>query len=84
MRADFEGPIGKNKRGSWLVAFRKSYWQYILNRIDFASGLMFGFTDGQARLTYDLTPKHTVFLSDVEGASDVNRTLLAMNSGSIR
>jgi len=72
----FEGPIGKNKRGSWLVAFRKSYLQYILNRIDFGdqAPMSFGFTDGQARLTYDLTPKHTVFLSDVEGASDVNRT----------
>jgi Carboxypeptidase regulatory-like domain len=72
----FEGPIGKNKRGSWLVAFRKSYLQYILNRIDFGdqAPMSFGFTDGQARLTYDLTPKHTIFLSDVEGASDVNRT----------
>jgi hypothetical protein len=72
----FEGPIGKNKRGSWLVSFRKSYLQYILNRIDFGdqAPMSFGFTDGQARLTYDLTPKHTVFLSDVEGASDVNRT----------
>lgn len=72
----FEGPIGKNKRGSWLVAFRKSYLQYILNRIDFGdqAPMSFGFTDGQARLTYDLTPKHTVSLSDVEGASDVNRT----------
>ena len=72
----FEGPIGKNKRGSWLVAFRKSYLQYILNRIDFGdqAPMSFGFTDGQARLTYDLTPKHTISLSDVEGASDVNRT----------
>jgi hypothetical protein len=72
----FEGPIGKNKRGSWLVAFRKSYLQYILNRIDFGdqAPMSFGFTDGQARLTYDLTPKHTISLSDVEGASDVDRT----------
>ena len=30
-----EGPINKSKRGSWLVNFRKSYLQYILNRIDF-------------------------------------------------
>ena len=29
----FEGPIGANKRGSWLADFRKSYLQYILNRI---------------------------------------------------
>src|SRR5262249_8716863 len=30
-----EGPAGKTKRGSWLVDYRKSYLQYILNRIDF-------------------------------------------------
>ncbi|HEY2846154.1 MAG TPA: TonB-dependent receptor [Bryobacteraceae bacterium] len=72
----FEGPIGKNKRGSWIVSYRKSYLQYILNRIDFGdqAPMSFGFTDGQARLTYDLTPKHTISLSDVEGASDVDRT----------
>ncbi|MCU1338707.1 MAG: TonB-dependent receptor [Bryobacterales bacterium] len=72
----FEGPLGDNGRGSWLVAFRKSYLQYILNRINFGdqAPMSFGFTDGQARLTYDLTPKHTVSLSDVEGDSGVDRT----------
>src|SRR3954470_7760839 len=29
-----EGPLTKSKRGSWLVDVRKSYLQYILNRID--------------------------------------------------
>ena len=71
-----EGPWGKNKRGSWMVAFRKSYLQYILNRIDFGDSapLSFGFTDGQARLSYDLTPKHTIGLSYLEGSSGVDRT----------
>ena len=71
-----EGPLGKKQRGSWIVSFRKSYLQYILNRIDFGdqAPMSFGFTDGQARLTYDLTPKHTISLSDVEGASGVDRT----------
>src|SRR5581483_5140506 len=72
----FEGPLGKKQRGSWLVSFRKSYLQYILNQIDFGDSapMSFGFTDGQARLTYDLTPKHTISLSDVEGTSGVDRT----------
>jgi hypothetical protein len=72
-----EGPIGKTKRGSWLVAFRKSYLQYILNRVDFGKDeppLAFGFIDGQARLTYDLTPKHTVSLSVMDGFSNLDRT----------
>jgi hypothetical protein len=72
----FEGPLGKKGRGSWIVSFRKSYLDYILNRIDFGDQppLTFGFTDGEARLTYDLTPKHTISLSDVEGGSGVDRT----------
>lgn len=71
-----EGPIDKKQRGSWIVSLRKSYLDYILNRIDFGDQppLAFGFTDGEARLTYDLTSKHTVSLSDVEGASGVDRT----------
>jgi hypothetical protein len=38
----------------------RSYLQYILNRIDFGdqAPLAFGFTDGQARLDFDLSPKH--------------------------
>ena len=56
-----------------MIDFRKSYLQYILNRIDFGDQppLAFGFTDGEARVTYDLTSKHTISLSDVEGASGV-------------
>jgi len=83
----FEGPLGKKQkgapRGSWIVSFRKSYLDYILNRIDFGDQppLAFGFTDGEARLTYDLTSKHTISLSDVEGASGVNRTAFQSELG---
>jgi hypothetical protein len=71
-----EGPFGKSKRGSWLVDFRKSYLQYILNRIDFGNSapLAFGFTDGQARLSYDLTDHHNLSVSYIEGASTVDRS----------
>jgi len=71
-----EGPWSGKKRGSWLVSFRKSYLQYILNRIDFGdqAPLAFGFTDGQARLSYDLSPKHTLSFTYLDGTSDVDRT----------
>jgi len=71
-----EGPLGDRKRGSWLVSFRKSYLQYILNQIDFGDSapLSFGFTDGEAHLTYDLTPHHNVSLTYIEGASSVDRS----------
>jgi hypothetical protein len=71
-----EGPLGENKRGSWLADFRKSYLQYILNRIDFGDQppMVFGFSDGQARLDYDFTSKHAVSLTYLDGASGVNRS----------
>ena len=71
-----EGPFGKSQRGSYLLAFRKSYLQYILNRIDFGDSapFAFGFTDGEARLTYDLTTHHNVSLAYIDGASGVDRT----------
>src|SRR5436190_2231813 len=60
------------KRGSWVASFRKSYLQYILNRIDFGdqAPIAFGFTDGQARVSYDLSPKHTVSLNYLDGTSN--------------
>ncbi len=71
-----EGPWSKSKRGSWLLAARKSYLQYILNRIDFGdqAPLAFGFTDGQARLDYDLTTRHALSLGYVDGSSAVDRS----------
>src|SRR5262249_21159122 len=71
-----EGPLNKNKRGSWFANFRKSYLQYIINRIDFGDQppVAFGFSDGQARVDYDLTPRHTITLNYLDGTSAVDRT----------
>ncbi len=71
-----EGPWNSGKRGSWLVSFRKSYLQYILNRIDFGdqAPIAFGFTDGQVRLSYDLSSNHTLSLTYLDGTSNVDRT----------
>ena len=70
-----EGPLDKQKRGSWYGNFRKSYLQYILNRIDFGDQppVAFGFTDAQARIDYDLTPRHAVSLNYLDGASGIDR-----------
>jgi hypothetical protein len=71
-----EGPLTKHKRGSWLVDYRRSYLQYILNRIDFGdqAPYIFAFSDMQARLTYDLSARHTLTLSMLDGTSSVDRT----------
>ena len=71
-----EGPTSKKKRGAWLVDYRKSYLQYILNRIDFGDQppLAFAFDDVQGRFDYDLTPRHAISLTLLEGSSSVDRT----------
>jgi hypothetical protein len=71
-----EGPLGSDKRGSWIVATRKSYLQYILNRIDFGdqAPLSFGFADVQARLDYDLSARHAISLTLLDGSSSVDRS----------
>jgi hypothetical protein len=71
-----EGPISKTKRGAWLVDYRKSYLQYILNRIDFGDQppLAFGFDDAQARVDYNLTTHHAIDLTALHGSSSVDRT----------
>ncbi len=70
--ATAEGPIGG--RGSWLTSFRKSYLQYLLRRVSDEDTFAFGYIDGQARVTYDLTSKHTVTLGLLDGFSDLDQT----------
>jgi hypothetical protein len=52
-----EGPL-KGHRGSWLVSARRSYLDLLLKRIDPEGSFAFGFTDGEAKVVFDLTPKH--------------------------
>lgn len=68
-----EGPLGKKKRGSWLVAARKSYLQYLLERLDPNSGLAIGGEDIQARLGYDLNAKSRLVFYTLESFSNLNQ-----------
>ena len=65
--AVFEGPIGTNRRGSWLLSGRQSYIDLIIKQIDPA--LRFGFSDSQARLAFDLTRSQRLELTIVAGRS---------------
>lgn len=69
-----EGPIGKKKRGSWLVATRKSYLQYILSRTFPDTTFIFGLEDIQGRFTYDLSEKSKVTLYLLESFSNIDRS----------
>jgi hypothetical protein len=63
-----EGPLPR-ARGSWLLSLRQSYLQWLIDRIDQDGNTMFGFTDGQAKLVADLTPRHRVRVTLVGGRS---------------
>ena len=69
-----EGPLDKAKRGSWLVSARKSYLQYLIDRIGIDTSLVFGLQDVQARFTYDLTPKNFLSLDILESYTNLDRS----------
>jgi carboxypeptidase family protein/TonB-dependent receptor-like protein len=63
-----EGPLGRERKGSWLVAGRQSYLDLIVHHLTSRS-VSFGFSDAQARLVYDVTPRQHVELTVLAGRS---------------
>lgn len=66
-----EGPLGK--RGAWLVAARKSYLQYLIDRLSDDDTIAFAFSDAESRLDYDLTARQRVKLLLMYGTSGLDR-----------
>lgn len=52
-----EGPIGRERRGSWLVSVRRSYIDWLVRVLEPEIESTVGFEDGQAKVGYDLTPR---------------------------
>lgn len=55
-----EGPIGRTRRGSWLVSVRKSYVDWLVRRVAPRIDSTIGFIDTQAKIAYDLTSRQHV------------------------
>ena len=65
-----EGPIGRSKRGSWLLTGRQSYLQLIVQRLyPQGDGFNFSFSDTQAKAVYDLSSSQRVELVMIAGHS---------------
>ena len=75
--AVLEGPLGPDKRGSWLVSVRKSYLDWLIRKLDPESDTAVGFTDGQVKVTYDLTTRQQLQVVAVGGRA----TYLGQNPG---
>jgi len=79
-----EGPIGGSKRGAWLFSARKSYLDLIVERLYPEQNLSFGFADTQAKLTYDVTPRHQVQVAFTGGRSRLERAPDLLGVGNLR
>lgn len=70
--ATAEGPLGSSTRGSWLVGVRRSHSEWPVGRQDEQS-TVFGFSDLQSKVVYDVRAGQQVSLSMVTGVSHVER-----------
>jgi len=65
-----EGPIGRSKRGSWLLTGRQSYLQLIVERMyPDGDGFNFSFSDTQAKIVFDLTASQRAEFTVLAGHS---------------
>lgn len=66
-----EGPIGRSRRGSWLVTLRHSLLEWPAVRPE-STRTAFGFSDGLAKLVYDVRPSQQLAVSVLSGVSSVD------------
>jgi Carboxypeptidase regulatory-like domain/TonB-dependent Receptor Plug Domain len=71
-----EGPIGRARRGSWLMSIRKSYLDLLIKQVSDNNNFAFGFSDLAGRLAWDLTDHQQVGFSVVAGHSALNASQL--------
>jgi hypothetical protein len=76
-----EGPLGKKKHGSWVVAVRKSYLQYLLERTFPSTSFIFGLEDAQGRMAYDLNTRNHLTIFVLEGYSGLDRSSVKSKLG---
>lgn len=67
-----EGALGTAKHGSWLGAFRRSYLGYLTRNLVRSNFADITFYDGSLKLSYDLTPRHTVTFFGLGGNTLIN------------
>ena len=75
-----EGPLRRG-RGSWLVSARKSYLQYLINRLTTDSAVAIGFTDYQGKLSLNLPKNQKLSLYALDGTTDLDRSAAINRSG---
>ena len=62
-----EGPIGRARRGSWLVSLRKSYLDWLVRQVESGFASTIGFWDGHLKTVFDLNERHSFNLIVIGG-----------------
>ena len=78
-----EGPLGHARRGSWLIAARQSYLQWLMKQLDFTDS-RFGYTDAESKVVFDVTPSQQFQLTAVAGASRLDQDAANLGNGALR
>jgi hypothetical protein len=70
-----EGPIGKSGKLTWVAAARKSYADWLIQKLSDNpnTAVALGFTDGQGNLSYAASASHRFTVSTLLGSSRANR-----------
>jgi outer membrane cobalamin receptor len=63
-----EGPFASG-RGTWVASVRRSYLDFLLDRIDPEGSFGFGFSDALGKVTFDVNPRHQLKWLSVVGRS---------------
>ena len=58
-----------NGRGAWVASVRRSYLDFLLDRIDPEGSFGFGFSDALGKVTFEVNPRHQLQLLTVMGRS---------------
>jgi outer membrane cobalamin receptor len=69
LHGTLEGPLGRERKTSWLVSARKSYLDYVLDRVADDAGIVLGYYDATAKLSHHPTPAQTYSLLLLHGKS---------------
>ena len=66
-----EGPLGGTGRGSWLVTARRSYVEWPTDEME-GMRTTFGFSDGLAKLVYDVRSGQQLMITVLGGVSNID------------
>ncbi len=86
-----EGPVDRSRRGAWLLTARRSYVDWLVRKLDPEISSTIGFTDAQAKVTWDLSTGHAVEVLALGGeavyrepdAGQVNGLARAVSTGGL-